>query len=132
MPLSPIADDPPRTRSASRVLLVIPDAGTRRTAEDALRDHATVVALGDASRALASAFEAAPDAIVVDVEAGTDIVRTLRADPRTRGVPILMMTERLRDGGLDGLDADADEYLVKPLSAADLRARVESHARRAW
>lgn len=116
----------------ARVLVVIPDPLVRARTLDALGRHAAVVAVGDAKAALASAFEAAPDAVVADASAGEDLVRSLRADPRTRGVPVLMLTERLPDGGIASLAADADEYLIKPVPERELVVRVDAQARRAW
>ena len=67
----------------------------------------------------------APDVIVADVAAGGDFLRALRADPRTRTVPVLMMTTRIApDGVADGLSAEADEYLIKPVPRPELVARV--------
>ncbi|HEV7498985.1 MAG TPA: response regulator, partial [Vicinamibacteria bacterium] len=120
------------THRPLRVLLVVPEAGLRAHTQEALQGHAVVVAVADATRALASAFESAPDAVVADAGAGDDLARALRADVRTRGVPILMMTARGADGLAEGLGADADEYLLKPVPAAELQARVEAQARRAW
>jgi len=119
-------------RRIPRVLVVVPEGGLRAQAEQALGDQATVVATADAAGALTSAFEATPDAVLADVLAGEDLVRALRADPRTRSVPILMMTVRSAEGTAEALSADADEYLLKPVPARELAARVLSQVRRAW
>ena len=120
-------------RSLPRVLLVVPEPSLRQQTEAALSSTHVLTAVGDASGALAAVAEAAPDVIVADVAAGADLVRVLRADPRTRTVPVLMMTTRSGpDGVVDGLAAEADEYLLKPVPRSELAARVDAHARRAW
>ncbi|HEV7500379.1 MAG TPA: response regulator [Vicinamibacteria bacterium] len=114
------------------VLVVVPDPELRSAVEAALAGARTVV-VPDASSALASAFQVAPDVVLADVAVGEDLVRALRADRRTRGVPVIVMTTRAEtDGSLQGLEADADEYLLKPVPPRELAARVDAQARRAW
>jgi signal transduction histidine kinase len=116
----------------AHVLLVVPDADLRARSETTLAADCAVVAVPDAGSALSSAFAAVPDVIVADIAAGADLIRALRADSRTRGVPMIVMTTRTGpDGAADGLAADADEYLLKPVPPHELAARVEAQARRA-
>jgi signal transduction histidine kinase/ActR/RegA family two-component response regulator len=121
------------SRGPVRVLVVIPDPELRTQAEAALAGETQVIAVPDASLALASAFPAAADVILADVAVGEDMMRALRADRRTRGVPLLVLTTRTEPGGvIQGLAGDADEYLLKPVPPRELAARVQAHARRAW
>jgi signal transduction histidine kinase len=135
LPARPFAGRDPGRRSPAgptRVLVVIPEPALRAEAEAALTG-AHVVTAPDAASALASAFQATPDVVLADVAVGEDLIRALRADRRTRGVPVIVMTARMeRDGVLQGLDADADEYLLKPVPSRELAARVEAQARHAW
>jgi signal transduction histidine kinase len=120
-------------RSPPRVLLVVPDPVLRDQTRAALSATHEVSAVGDTSAALAAIAGASPDVVVADVAAGADLVRALRAEARTRTVPVLMMTTRSDpDGAADGLAAEADEYLLKPVPRAELAARVDAQARRAW
>jgi signal transduction histidine kinase len=120
-------------RRPARILVVVPDEDLRARTQVALADGRDVHAVSDGSSALASAFAAAPDLVLADVAAGEDLIRALRADGRTRGVPVLVMTTRTgADGVAQALGADADEYLLKPVAAAELSARVDAHVRRAW
>ncbi len=122
-----------RSRGPVRVLVVIPDPELRTQAEAALAGQTQVIAVPDASLALASAFPAAADVILADVAVGEDMMRALRADRRTRGVPILVLTTRTEPGGvIQGLAGDADEYLLKPVPPRELAVRVQAHAQRAW
>jgi two-component system response regulator MprA len=90
----------------------------------------TVAASGEAG--LRAALERPPDLVVLDILLpgldGLEVCRRLRA---ASDVPILMLTAR--DEVADrvaGLDAGADDYLVKPFAVDELLARVRAHLRR--
>ena len=95
-------------------------------------NHAVAVAR-NGEEALAAAETSAFDAIVLDVMLpkvdGIDVTKRLRA--AKNGVPILMLTAR--DANSDvirGLDAGADDYLVKPFAFGVLLARLRALSRR--
>ena len=76
-----------------------------------------------------------PDVLVLDWmlpgESGLAFARRLRADERTRDLPILMLTARaMEQDKLSGLDAGADDYLTKPFSPKELAARIKAVLRR--
>jgi two-component system response regulator MprA len=118
-----------------RILVVDDDRGVR----DALRRALTlggyeVDAVEDGRQALARLSTSAPDAVVLDIGLpeidGIEVTRRLReAGDRT---PILMLTARdaVADR-IDGLDAGADDYLVKPFDLGELKARIRALLRRA-
>jgi two-component system response regulator MprA len=117
-----------------RVLVVDDDAAVRQSLATALgRDGYDVVAAEDGNAGLAHLVAASVDAIVLDVAMpepnGLEVCRRLRAcGDRT---PILMLTARgLVDDRVAGLDAGADDYLVKPFALAELRARLRALLRR--
>jgi DNA-binding response OmpR family regulator len=59
---------------------------------------------------------------------GLQLLRALRADSRTSQIPVILLSARAgEDSKVEGLDAGADGYLVKPLTARELLARVNSH-----
>jgi signal transduction histidine kinase len=119
-------------RGPARVLVVVPDSALRLTTEVALAG-ARVFAVPDVPSALASAFQTTPDVVLADVAVGEDLIRALRTDRRTRGVPVVVLTTRTQpDGVIQGLEGDADEYLLKPVHPRELAARVDAQARRAW
>jgi signal transduction histidine kinase len=63
---------------------------------------------------------------------GFGLLRELRADPVTREVPVILLSARAgEDSSVEGLSAGADDYLVKPFSARELRARVDAQIHRA-
>jgi len=119
----------------SEALLVVDDdAPIRRMLERTLSAEGYAVeAVADGGAALAAVERNVPDAIVLDVTMpgvdGLAVTRRLRA--KGLRVPILMLTARdaLRDR-VDGLDAGADDYLVKPFEVEELTARVRALLRR--
>jgi len=76
-----------------------------------------------------------PDAILLDWmlpgQTGVALARRWRADPRTKGIPILMLTARGDESDkVQGLDAGADDYITKPFSTQELLARIRAVLRR--
>ena len=70
-----------------------------------------------------------PDVVLTDVMIprvdGFELLRALRSDPATAGIPVIMLTARAgQEASVEGLDAGADDYLAKPFQAAELIARV--------
>lgn len=86
----------------------------------------------DGGSALQSASKDRPDLILLDVHlpdmTGHEVCRALKADARTRHVPIVMLTGEARalESRVKGLDAGAEDYLFKPISPKVLMARVKS------
>lgn len=76
-----------------------------------------------------------PDAILLDWmlpgQSGLALARRWRADPRTKAIPILMITARGDEPDkVSGLDAGADDYITKPFSTQELLARIRAVLRR--
>jgi two-component system response regulator MprA len=117
-----------------RVLVVDDDAAVRRSLCTALgRDGYEVLAAAGGNAALAHMAATTVDAMVLDVAMpepnGLEVCRRLRA--RGDRTPILMLTAReLVDDRVAGLDAGADDYLVKPFALVELRARLRALLRR--
>src|SRR6185312_12812504 len=64
-------------------------------------------------------------------QSGLALARQLRADPRTRELPIIMVTARAEESDkVAGLEAWVDDYVTKPFSPRELKARIKSVLRR--
>jgi signal transduction histidine kinase/FixJ family two-component response regulator len=132
---------PPSTRLASfdaadaavdgrRILVADDNRDMRDYIVRMLRPRYAVEAVPDGEEALAAARASAPDLIVSDIMMprldGFGLVTALRADPRTRDVPIILLSARAgEEARVEGLQAHVDDYVVKPFSARDLLVRIE-------
>ncbi|MEU0554112.1 response regulator [Dactylosporangium sp. NPDC006015] len=88
----------------------------------------TVRTAPDGARTLAEVRAELPDLLLLDLVMprlnGLDVCRALRADPATAGVPILMLSAYAMPADLQaGLDAGADDYMMKPFQSDELIAR---------
>jgi DNA-binding response OmpR family regulator len=85
----------------------------------------------DGEQALQLACDCCPDVAVIDVmmpkQNGYEVTRRLRADERTETLPVILLTARVRENDIErGFEAGADDYLEKPFSPQELRARIEA------
>ncbi|MFE7137662.1 response regulator transcription factor [Streptomyces sp. NPDC057644] len=126
--MSPAEDDP------QRILIVDDEPAVREALQRSLafEGYGTQVAV-DGYDALATAEAYAPDLIVLDIQMprmdGLTAARRIRATGST--TPILMLTARDTVGDrVTGLDAGADDYLVKPFELDELFARIRALLRR--
>jgi two-component system, OmpR family, response regulator MprA len=118
----------------ARVLVVDDEPAVQRALERALRlENHDVVIAGDGEQALDALARSPADAVILDVMMprldGLEVVRRMRtAGDRT---PVLMLTARdAVDNRVEGLDAGADDYLVKPFALRELQARLRALLRR--
>src|ERR1700743_1487743 len=86
----------------------------------------------DGGEALTAIRAEVPDLVISDVMMpgmdGLQLVAALRGEPRTAAVPVLLLSARAgQEASIEGLQAGADDYLVKPFSAAELLARVRAN-----
>jgi putative two-component system response regulator len=89
------------------------------------------VAVQSAAAAEAEIRRDAPDLVLLDVvmpgKTGYELCRQLKEDPRTRLIPIVLITGlTAREDRLKGIEAGADDFLIKPISPEELFARVGS------
>ena len=117
-----------------KILLVEDDNETRKMIASVLTEEGCSVApAGRASTAASSLREGGFSLIVLDLGLPDASGMTLCRDWRRAGVriPILILTARTQvSSRVEGLDAGADDYLVKPFAVAELKARVRALLRR--
>jgi DNA-binding response OmpR family regulator len=95
------------------------------------RSGYTVIQAHDGEEALQLALESRPDLAVLDVMMpkldGFELTRRLRAEEATSQMPIILLTARAQDADVaQGFEAGADDYIRKPFSPDELRARVQA------
>ena len=117
-----------------RVLIVDDDRSLREALRRALvLGGYDTVSAANGREALTQVADSTPDALVLDVGLpdldGLEVCRRLRDDGNR--VPVLMLTARdAVEDRIDGLDAGADDYLVKPFDVGELKARLRALLRR--
>jgi DNA-binding response OmpR family regulator len=117
-----------------RVLVVEDDQPLVRIMTKSLESNGfEVISAFDGEEGLRAAHDERPEAIVLDLQLpklnGTDLCRRLRSEGNS--VPIIMLTARSAvPDRISGLDAGADDYLVKPFSLGELAARLRALGRR--
>jgi PAS domain S-box-containing protein len=127
-------DAPARAGRAlpARVLVADDNADMREYLARLLRSAGYEVStVTDGQAALEAVRAGAPDLVISDVMMprldGLGLVAALRADARTAAVPVLLLSARAgQEASIEGLRAGADDYLVKPFSAAELLARARA------
>jgi signal transduction histidine kinase/DNA-binding response OmpR family regulator/serine phosphatase RsbU (regulator of sigma subunit)/anti-sigma regulatory factor (Ser/Thr protein kinase) len=114
------------------VLVVDDNADMREYVAGLLGERYTVHTAPDGADALEMARAGTPDLVLTDVMMprldGFGLLAGLRADPGTATIPVIMVSARAgEEGTIEGLEAGADDYLVKPFSARELLARVHAN-----
>jgi diguanylate cyclase (GGDEF)-like protein len=123
---------PSRADAATRARLLVADdeADARELLGDALGADYDVLTAADGQEAVDLARSQRPDLLLLDLNMprldGFEVLEQLRADPSTTEMPVILVTARSDDAGkVRALDQGAVDYLQKPFSERELRARVE-------
>jgi two-component system, OmpR family, response regulator MprA len=117
-----------------RILVVDDDLAVRRSIDRALRlEGYDVVTVASGREALDTVAASPPDALILDLQLpdldGLQVCRHMRA--HGDDTPVLMLTARQEiTDRVEGLDAGADDYLIKPFALAELLARLRALMRR--
>ena len=127
VPCPPISDSGGR----ARILIADDNADMRQYLARLLSENYEVETVADGSEALASAREHPPQLVLSDVMMpeldGFELLKQLRSDEQTRGIPVILLSARAgEESRVEGMQAGADDYLVKPFSARELLARVSA------
>jgi PAS domain S-box-containing protein len=129
---APIASSEPGTGRRPRILLADDNSDMRDYVKRLLRPQYEVEAVSDGETALKRARENRPDLILSDIMmprlGGFGLLEAVRGDQSLQTVPVILLSARAgEESRVEGLDAGAEDYLIKPFSAQELLARVRSH-----
>jgi signal transduction histidine kinase/DNA-binding response OmpR family regulator len=130
--LAGVADTGSDGAMRPRVLLADDNADMRDYVMRLLGTQYDVRVVEDGEGALQVIHEQRPDLLLSDVMMprldGFGLLAALRADPHLRDLPVILLSARAgEEAHVEGLDAGADDYLVKPFAARELLARVRSN-----
>ncbi|MCM2374550.1 PAS domain S-box protein [Aporhodopirellula aestuarii] len=114
------------------VLVADDNLDMRQYVSRLLAEHYRVTVVSDGKAALESARSERPDLVLSDVMMprldGFGLLQEFRADPQLSEIPVIMLSARAgEESCVEGMEAGADDYLVKPFSARELLARVGAH-----
>ncbi|MGC2197282.1 MAG: response regulator [Terriglobales bacterium] len=115
-----------------RILVADDNADMRQYLVRMLAERYDVQAVPDGEVALAAIRKHAPNLVLTDVMMprldGFGLLHQLREDPKTRTIPIILLSARAgEESRVEGMEHGADDYLIKPFSARELLARVQTH-----
>jgi CheY-like chemotaxis protein len=118
--------------NASRLVLVADDEEDILTLVTTIVARAghEVVSVRDGAEALAAIRDRRPDLVVLDISMpevdGLEVLRRLRADGETSGLPVLLLSAQAQEADVRrGFDAGASAYVKKPFSPSELAQRVD-------
>ncbi len=121
----------PETGGCPRLLLADDNADMRDYVSRLLNGRYAVEAVPDGQAALAAMRANRPDLVLTDIMMpvldGFGLLRAIREDADLRDLPVILLSARAgEEASVEGLSAGADDYLVKPFSARELIARVDT------
>jgi two-component system phosphate regulon response regulator PhoB len=121
---------------AATILVVEDEPAIQELISYGLRQagHETFCA-GDAEQAMKIVNDVLPDLVLLDWMlpgmSGIELAKILRRTPRTKNIPIIMLTARTEEcDKISGLEVGADDYITKPFSPRELAARIKAVLRR--
>jgi signal transduction histidine kinase/CheY-like chemotaxis protein len=131
------AENNPVTKTGEikgKVLLADDNADMRDYVKRLLSEQFTVITAKDGEEAYQKILEFRPDLLLSDIMMpkldGFGLLAKVRSHPEIKTIPVIFLSARAgEEAKVEGLDAGADDYLVKPFSAKELLVRVTNHIR---
>ena len=126
---TPDADRRFESTFGARVVLADDNADMRSYVGTLIAPMYAVEAVGDGEAALEAIRLERPELVISDVMMpkldGFGLLRAIRTDPELSGLPVILLSARAgEESRIEGLDAGADDYLIKPFAARELLARI--------
>lgn len=115
-----------------RILIADDNEPNRELLEAYLSDEGhEILMAADGRETIDVAFTKSPDLVLLDIMmpkmSGYEVCKTLKADPRTKDIPVLMVTALKEMGDIEkAVAAGADDFLTKPVHRLELKTRVRS------
>jgi len=116
-------------KTRAKIVLADDNADMRDYVRRLLMSEYEVIAVADGQQALQAMVEHKPDLVLTDVMMpnldGFGLLTALRENPETASIPVIMLSARAgEESRVEGLEAGADDYLIKPFSAREMLARI--------
>ena len=129
--LLPVPCPPTSSAARPRILIADDNADMRQYLARLLAEHYEVETASDGQAAIDAARQRSPNLILSDVMMpvldGFDLLKAIRTDETTRSIPVVLLSARAgEESRVEGMEAGADDYLVKPFSARELLARISA------
>lgn len=126
--------DSPTIKTGYKILLADDNADMRQYVKKVLSPRFIIEVARDGEEAFDMAVRLAPDLIISDIMMprldGYGLLNKLKEHPELKSVPLIFLSARAgEEAKIEGLDAGADDYLIKPFSAKELIAVAESNIR---
>jgi DNA-binding response OmpR family regulator len=118
-------------RSKTRILIIEDNVDLRNFIKESLNDEYHILEAENGRAGINTAFTMMPDLIVTDIMMpdtdGIELCTKLKNDERTSHIPIIMLTAKATtDDRIEGFRSGADDYIVKPFSMTELKARISN------
>jgi signal transduction histidine kinase/CheY-like chemotaxis protein len=132
LPPSGLSRTTPPQLEGARILVADDNADMRDYVRRLLEPYCDVETVADGQAALDTIRKRPPDLVLSDVMMprvdGLGLVRTIRSEPALADIPVVLLSARAgEEAEIEGLNAGADDYLIKPFSARELLAPVGSN-----
>jgi PAS domain S-box-containing protein len=132
LPYAPAVQDEAGSANRPHILVADDNADMRQYLTRLLSERYRVEAVPDGQAALDAVRARPPNLVLTDVMMphldGFGLLRELRSAPGTRTLPIILLSARAgEESRVEGMEQGADDYLIKPFSARELLARVQTH-----
>ena len=114
------------------LLLIIEDnADVRKYISDILSEYYRIIEASNGEEGLYKSFEVIPDLIISDIMMpkmdGIKLCQSLKTDSRTSHIPLILLTAKTTiNDKVEGLQTGADDYIMKPFEAPELKARIKN------
>jgi PAS domain S-box-containing protein len=125
----PLRYSPTSDKTMTKIVLADDNADMRDYMRRLLSANYEVIAVADGQQALQAIAQDKPDLVLTDVMMpnldGFALLKALRENPETASIPVIMLSARAgEESRVEGLEAGADDYLIKPFSTREMLARI--------